>query len=81
MVVMPSRSTGSGKKPGSDSLEAEDVHGKFRDWKMQNPGWQFIILRPDRYVAAACSAAELPSTAARFMELLGMRDDAERLAA
>lgn len=81
MVVMPSRSVGSGKKPGSGSLEVEDVHGKFRDWKMHNPEWQFIILRPDRYVAAVCSAAELPATAARFMELLGMRDDAVRLAA
>jgi 3-(3-hydroxy-phenyl)propionate hydroxylase len=32
----------------------EDVDGAFRDWLLRRPGDCFLVLRPDRYVAAVC---------------------------
>lgn len=56
--------------PGSDTLEAEDVQGRWRDWILQNPQWPVIILRPDRYVAAVCDAAGLDATLALLIAKL-----------
>lgn len=67
LVVRPSKSIGTFKSTSSPSLEAEDVQGKFRDWLMENPKWNFIILRPDRYLAAVCSADELDTTVDQLM--------------
>jgi len=67
MVVRPSKSIGVFKQENSPSLEAQDVHGKFRDWLMENPKWSFVILRPDRYLAAVCSADELNTTIDKLM--------------
>lgn len=39
--------------PGVQVLE--DRQGKFRDWRLKHPQWEFIVLRPDRYVAAVGS--------------------------
>lgn len=39
--------------PGVQVLD--DRQGKFRDWRLKHPTWEFIVLRPDRYVAAVGS--------------------------
>ncbi|MES2415625.1 MAG: bifunctional 3-(3-hydroxy-phenyl)propionate/3-hydroxycinnamic acid hydroxylase [Pseudomonadota bacterium] len=70
IYIRPSKSVGRQKAPGSMSLEAEDVHGRFRDWLRKSPQWQFVILRPDRYVAAVCTAAELDATIASLVRLM-----------
>ncbi len=70
IYIRPSKSVNRQKKPGSMSLEAEDVHGKFRDWLRKNPQWQFVILRPDRYVAAVCSAGELDAAVRSLIGLM-----------
>ncbi|MBL0421521.1 bifunctional 3-(3-hydroxy-phenyl)propionate/3-hydroxycinnamic acid hydroxylase [Ramlibacter sp. AW1] len=79
--IRPSRSVGPGRQARSPSLEVEDVHGKFRDWKMRHPEWPFIVLRPDRYVAAVGSAAQLPETVRSLVTLLRAEAQAMRLAA
>lgn len=81
MVVAPSKSVGAAKFPSSPSIAVEDVQGKFRDWRMKNPQWQFILVRPDRYVAAVCGAAELPRVADDFLHVLRGPAEAVRLAA
>lgn len=42
--------------PGTEVLD--DRQGKFRDWRMKHPSWEFIVLRPDRYVAAVGTRAQ-----------------------
>jgi 3-(3-hydroxy-phenyl)propionate hydroxylase len=53
------------------TIVLDDLMGGFRDWRMQNPGKDFIILRPDRYVAAVCSADELNLVSAEMRHLMG----------
>jgi 3-(3-hydroxy-phenyl)propionate hydroxylase len=60
----------SGQGSGEDVV-VEDVDGAFRDRLLRRPGDQVIVLRPDRYVAAVCSLAELPETTARLRAILG----------
>lgn len=67
LLVRPSKSIGTFKSDSSPTLEAEDIQGKFRDWLMVNPHWSFIIVRPDRYVAAVCSRDELNATIDQLM--------------
>lgn len=43
----------------------EDVDNHFADWVQAHPG-AVLVLRPDRYIAAHCSAAELPDVTRRF---------------
>lgn len=43
------------------TITLEDLDGAFRDWRLQSPGWEVIVLRPDRYVAAVCNRSELGS--------------------
>ncbi len=69
------------QKPASSSLTAVDVNGRFRDWMMKNPQWQFIVLRPDRYVAAVCSSSELEGVVRELSRLLRGDPSAMRLAA
>ncbi len=61
VYMKPSKSLAK-KTVDSPSMELEDLQGKFRDWLMQNPQWQFVVLRPDRYVAAVGTQAELNDT-------------------
>ena len=70
LYIRPSKSIGKARKPSSTSLEAEDLQGRFRDWILKNPQWEFVILRPDRYVAAVCSAKELDSTLEDLIRLI-----------
>lgn len=54
-TVMPSRSPKHRWPANAHTTVLEDRQGKFRDWRLQNPQWEFIVLRPDRYVAAVGS--------------------------
>lgn len=70
LYIRPSKSIGDEKSQGTKSLEAEDIQGKFRDWLLKNPQWQFVVLRPDRYVAAVSSSEELNATIESLLELI-----------
>jgi 3-(3-hydroxy-phenyl)propionate hydroxylase len=57
--------------PESSSVVLEDVDGAFRDWLLARPQDEIIVLRPDRYVAAACDRASFASTSTALRALLG----------
>jgi 3-(3-hydroxy-phenyl)propionate hydroxylase len=58
----------------------EDVDNQLADWFAAHPG-SVLVLRPDRYIAAQCSAAELAEVTRQFNAFTfePLRD--ERLAA
>lgn len=56
--VMPSRSPAHRIAANGDTLVLDDLQGKFRDWMAKNPQWEFIVIRPDRYVAAVGTRAQ-----------------------
>jgi 3-(3-hydroxy-phenyl)propionate hydroxylase len=56
--VAPSRAPLATDNPGPGVLRVEDLQGKFRDWRMKHPNWNFIVVRPDRYVAAIGDGTE-----------------------
>jgi 3-(3-hydroxy-phenyl)propionate hydroxylase len=58
----------------------EDVDNQFSDWMQAHPG-HVIVLRPDRYIAAQCSAADLAEVTRRFNAFTCERRREERLAA
>jgi len=70
LYVRPSKSINNHKDADSTSLEAEDLQGKFRDWVMKNPTWDFVVLRPDRYVAAVCTSDSLNETVAQLISTM-----------
>jgi 3-(3-hydroxy-phenyl)propionate hydroxylase len=56
-IVQVNKSRSGGRyapASGAGTLVLDDVDGKFRDWSMDRPREQIIVLRPDRYVAAVC---------------------------
>lgn len=53
-----------------ETLLLDDVAGRFRDWVHAKPGCEAIVLRPDRYVAAASTRAELDTVASAFRTIL-----------
>ncbi|MDB5672430.1 MAG: hypothetical protein JWO25_3389 [Alphaproteobacteria bacterium] len=64
--VRPSRSLPIADAQRTGSIVIEDLMGAFRDWGARNKGVDFVILRPDRYVAAICGAAELEGVTTRL---------------
>jgi 3-(3-hydroxy-phenyl)propionate hydroxylase len=68
--VNKSRRLPSAVKANNGTIVLDDVSGAFRDWKMAHPSESFIILRPDRYLAAICGEKELMDTAARLRAVL-----------
>jgi 3-(3-hydroxy-phenyl)propionate hydroxylase len=76
----------SGSAPGMrlgsahGSTCAEDVDNQFSDWIAAHPG-SVIVLRPDRYIAAQCAAAELPEVTRQFKDFFCETRCDERLAA
>ena len=76
----------AGSAPGVRMVSAhgttcvEDVDNQFADWIAAHPG-PVLVLRPDRYIAAQCAAAELAEVTRRFATFTcePLRD--ERLAA
>jgi 3-(3-hydroxy-phenyl)propionate hydroxylase len=58
----------------------EDVDNQFSDWIDAHPG-SVLVLRPDRYIAAQCSAAELAEVTRQFATFTSRPPREERLAA
>ena len=56
-------------EPGPDALY--DVTGAFRDIRLERPQDEVLVLRPDRYVAAACRMADLDRVVATLGRLVG----------
>lgn len=69
-TIMPSKSPKHRYPNTPDTLVLDDLQGKFRDWGMQKPQWEFIVLRPDRYVAAVGSRAEASALLDRLEALM-----------
>lgn len=53
----------------------EDTDGTFREWRLSRPQDQVVVLRPDRYVMATVTAADLPRVTDTVRQLL--RPDAQ----
>ena len=71
MQVNKSRSGGRFAPPtGEGTLLLDDVDGKFRDWSLDRPQEQIIVLRPDRYVGAVCTRDGLGAVTLAFRRLL-----------
>lgn len=66
--VRPSRSEEAAASDGV--IVIEDVMGAFRDWRRARPTIRFIVLRPDRYVAAVAGDNELDSVSEQLRSLL-----------
>ena len=58
----------------------EDVDNQFSDWISAHPG-DVIVLRPDRYIAAQCAAAELSEVTRQFKAFTCEARREQRLAA
>jgi len=56
---------------GGATLHLVDVDGGFRDWLLDRPHDEVIVLRPDRYVAAVCRAADLDTTTDALRSVIG----------
>ncbi len=57
--------------PGKiEQAELHDIDGHFRDLLLARPEDEMIVLRPDRYVAAACRAADLDAVAGEVCDLM-----------
>ncbi len=66
--VRPSRSD---PRPAAAGVTViEDLMGAFRDWRRAHPTIRFVILRPDRYVAAVAPDGSLDTITDEFRRLL-----------
>jgi 3-(3-hydroxy-phenyl)propionate hydroxylase len=68
--IRPSRSLPITDREKTGSVVIEDLMGAFRDWGARNAGADFVILRPDRYVAAVCDVGALEEVTARLRALM-----------
>lgn len=64
--VRPSRS----EARQSQSIVVEDLLGAFRDWRRLRPDVRFVVLRPDRYVAAVAGESDIDAVTRSFRALL-----------
>jgi len=55
--------------PGVDE-SAEDLNGTLRDWFQDRGENRIVLLRPDRYIAALTSPADLPIVTAELQRIL-----------
>lgn len=76
----------SGGAPGArvasshGTVCVEDIDNHFADWMQAHPG-SMLVLRPDRYIAAQCTPAELPAVTRQFTAFTREPVRDERLAA
>lgn len=54
----------------SESVVIEDLMGAFRDWRRIRSSIRFVILRPDRYVAAVAYDDDLDAVTLKFRQRL-----------
>lgn len=52
-------------------LTVEDVDGAFRDWRLARPSDEVLVLRPDRYLAAACRRQDFAMATTALRASLG----------
>jgi 3-(3-hydroxy-phenyl)propionate hydroxylase len=53
------------------ALIVEDIDGAFRDWRLAHHNAEFIVLRPDRYVAAIADRTHWGAITSEMQKLLG----------
>ena len=70
VMVMKSRSDPDSIVSSPGTIVLDDVSGAFRDWIMARPSDEFIILRPDRYVAALSNSAGLDGVSRQLRSIL-----------
>lgn len=76
-----------GDQPGARMASAhgtvcvEDVDNQLSDWMDAHPGGRLLVLRPDRYIAAHCSPADLPEVTRQFAAFTDLQAPEQRLAA
>lgn len=68
--IVPSRSPEHRRHAAQAVQVLDDLQGKFRDWSMKHPQWEFIVLRPDRYVAAVCTRDQARSIMEQLENLM-----------
>lgn len=55
---------------GEGVTVVEDLMGAFRDWRRARPGVRFVVLRPDRYIAAVAGENGLDEVSLELQALL-----------
>lgn len=62
------RARGAGQRAASahGTVHVEDIDNHVEDWMASHPGGAVVVLRPDRYIAAQCSAEQLADVTRRF---------------
>ncbi len=60
------------------TLLLDDAEGGLRDWHKGDRGREIVVVRPDRYLAAACGRDELNDLTRRFRHILPVREPASR---
>jgi 3-(3-hydroxy-phenyl)propionate hydroxylase len=58
------------REPVPGVVDIFDLEGGLRDLHLARPQDEVLVVRPDRYVAAACRLSELPSTLDRLLTML-----------
>lgn len=54
-----------------DFVSLDDVDGTLHAWSQSHPDAEVIVLRPDRYVAAACRSVDFAAATATLRDVLG----------
>jgi hypothetical protein len=49
----------------------DDVTGALGEWRRAHTGVEVVVLRPDRYVAAACARSDFAAVTAELRETFG----------
>ena len=55
---------------GTDTVVVQDIENLLSPW-FSSSGADILVMRPDRYVALLCNAADLESTSRRFLDRFG----------
>jgi len=58
---------------GSETVVLDDVQGGFRDWARTRADRDIIVIRPDRYLAATCTAGQANMMTRRFSAVLPVK--------
>jgi len=56
--------------PGATTIDVFDIEGGLRDILLNRPSEEVIVIRPDRYVAAACALDDADRTICKLLKLL-----------
>ena len=70
VLLAKSRSRRLAVPQHSGTLVLDDLDGGFRDWLMDRPTAEIVVLRPDRYVAAVCERGGITEVTREMRRLL-----------